>query len=96
MNAGQPDVEWYLMVYPPCYAGKTRITMVVINRTATGRGLQTLWTFCFAATSLSEDVAVLTSGDNRFQTRVTQPRRNNISVAQFDWVSQRVGHPLNN
>ena len=44
LNAGQPDVEWYLMVYPPCYAGKTRITMVVINRTATGRGLQTIWT----------------------------------------------------
>ena len=51
---------------------------------------------CCSITSTSCDVTLIPRCDNRVRTRERRPRRQNISVAQFDFYTERVRHGFNN
>ena len=56
-------------MWHPCYNKKTLAKMGMINKTAQGRGSQTIWTFCCSIKTTSCDVTLIPRCDNRVRTR---------------------------
>ena len=83
-------------MWHPCYNKNPLAKMGMINKTAQGRGSQTIWTFCCSITTTSYEVTLTPRCDTRVRTRERRPLRQNISVAQFDIYTERVRQGFNN